>query len=151
MPAIHDQAMRPKRQFHLGVNSSSRVRATDDDVKFSPAPRYTFSRGDELCSDNQIRPGNEHFHPKVVVDIYVLYIFYIYVYIFLGVPGPLTTNTPGKWFFISTVGTKYYFTDTFLRAAFESPCDSRDRTLSDIKKKEKLTKIHATTQSGTSQ
>ena len=30
------------------------VRATEN-VQFSPAPRYTFSRGDELSSDNQIR------------------------------------------------------------------------------------------------
>ena len=137
------------------------VRATEN-VRFSPAPRYTFSRGDELSYDNQIHPGNEHFLPKVMVDFFwsseccsTLYTNIPENYFFPNVGG--TILTPFKPH--SRLGEKWLgnrvelspdqvcgckrINKPFSRAAFESPWDLRGRTFPAYSKMQKMTKIRA--------
>ena len=101
---------------------------TTENIQFSPAPRNTFSRSDELkSSDNQIHHGNEHFWPKVVVDLFFSSECFSTLY------AQYTRKM-----LLSECGW-YYFNKPFLRAAFESHWDLRGRTFSDLKKKRKMT------------
>ena len=47
-------------ETHLSLQAGYDIVRATENLQLSPAPRYTFSRGDELSCDNQIHPGNEH-------------------------------------------------------------------------------------------
>ena len=102
---------------YAGVSWCFLVRATES-IQFSPAPRCIFSRGEELRCDNQIHSG---IFPETSTSSQRCWCFFS----FLSVLHTKKRYFPRKrrW---------CYFNKPFLRAAFESPWDSRGGTFSDF-------------------
>ena len=93
------------------------------------APRYTFSRGDELSSTTK-------YTPETSTSSRRWWCFFFFFWVFLDSLWPIYPKN--VIFQIIVGGTD--LTSHFLRAVFESPWDSRSWTLSDFLNIEKVTK-----------